>query len=468
MPTIEIKPQPKQSEFLKSKADIAIYGGSAGGGKSFALLLEPLYHIHNSQFGAIVFRRTFPEIRNQGGLLDESNKVYPAIGATLREVFLEWKFPSGATVKFSHLQHDKDKLAYQGSQIPLIAFDELTHFSEETFFYLLSRNRSTCGVRPYVRATCNPDADSWVAKLIDWWIDAETGFPIAERSGILRWFVRWQGELIWGDSEGEMRDRFPGLQPKSLTFIPAKITDNPILLSKDSGYIANLQALHPVDRARLLEGNWRVRMEAGKVFSREWYQVIEPYEVPPLDRSVRFWDLAATEGDVAKDKICNTAGVKVGFHRNTNTYYILDCVAEAYSPGRTDELIRSTASLDGTGVPICHELEPGATGIRDAAYLRRLLLGYQVSAIAPAGSKILRCKPHATAASHQRVKLVRASWNDSWLDEHHSFPKGLKDRVDASSGAFNYLNSTPDPATVMNGYFAEDDGAIALPNSLFF
>lgn len=61
-----------------------------------------------------------------------------------------------------------------------------------------------CGVRPYVRATCNPDADSWVAEFISWWIDPETGFAIPERAGVLRWFIRIGDTIIWGDSPEEL------------------------------------------------------------------------------------------------------------------------------------------------------------------------------------------------------------------------------------------------------------------------
>ena len=85
-------------------------------------------------------------------------------------------------VTFAHIERDEDVHKWQGAQICEIGFDELTHFSEKTFFYMLSRNRSTCGVTPFVRATCNPDADSWVAKFIEWWIDKDTGYPIQERS----------------------------------------------------------------------------------------------------------------------------------------------------------------------------------------------------------------------------------------------------------------------------------------------
>jgi len=186
-----IKPQPgPQTAFLSSPADIAIYGGGAGGGKTWGLLMEPLRHVSNPGFGAVFFRRSTVQIRNEGGLWDESAVLYPQIGGDPKEHTLSWAFPTGASVSFAHLEHDKTRFNWQGSQIPLICFDELTHFSAVQFWYMVSRNRSMCGVRPYIRATCNPDADSWVADLIAWWIDQDTGLPIAERAGKLRWFVR--------------------------------------------------------------------------------------------------------------------------------------------------------------------------------------------------------------------------------------------------------------------------------------
>src|ERR1035438_1923858 len=108
---IEVRPQPgPQEAFLKSPADIAIYGGAAGSGKSFAMLLESLYHVANPRFRAILFRRTVPMIRLQGGLLDTSEQVYPPLGGVLNQSMLEWRFASGATVKFAGLEHPQDRL----------------------------------------------------------------------------------------------------------------------------------------------------------------------------------------------------------------------------------------------------------------------------------------------------------------------------------------------------------------------
>lgn len=271
---MEIRPQPgPQERFLRTSADIAVYGGAAGGGKSWALLLEPLRHIANPRFGAVIFRRTYPEITNQGGLWDESGLLYGGTGATSRTDPLDWVFESGARVGFRHLQREAHKYAWQGSQVPLIGFDELTHFSESQFFYMLSRNRSTCGVRPYVRATTNPDASSWVKRFLAPWLDRK--FPDPARSGEVRWFVRVKGEIHWARAAGELKERFGEKeQPKSCTFIKASVYDNKILLAKDPGYLANLMALPPVERARLLDGDWDIVNE-GLVYSDFGTGVVE-------------------------------------------------------------------------------------------------------------------------------------------------------------------------------------------------
>lgn len=275
-----------QTAFLSTSADIAIYGGSAGGGKTWGLLMEPLRHIHNPGFGAVFFRRTTVQVRNEGGLWDESEKLYPLLGAAPKEHVLSWDFPAGATISFAHLEHDKTVQNWQGSQIPLICFDELTHFSAKQFWYMVSRNRSMCGVRPYIRATCNPDAGSWVATFIAWWLDPDTGLPIPERSGVLRWFVRVNDVLIWADSPEELtgymaldeNGEMAPIPAKSVTFIPAKLTDNKLLMAADPGYMANLMSLPTVERERLLGGNWKIKNTEGLVFTN--WRVME-FETPP-------------------------------------------------------------------------------------------------------------------------------------------------------------------------------------------
>lgn len=277
-----IRPQSgPQENFLRVSCDIAIFGGAAGGGKSYALLLEPLRYVKTTPgFDAVFFRRNTVQIRNPGGLWDGSVALYGQLaGARPLKHVLEWSFENGGKIKFAHLEHDTTVLEWQGSQIPLIIYDELTHFSASQFWYMLSRNRSTCGVKPYIRASCNPDADSWVAQFISWWIDQDTGFPIPERAGLARWFVRVTDELVWADKKAELLARFPEIPPKSVTFIPAKLSDNPALMRADPGYLANLLSLPLVERERLLGGNWKIRWSGQGLFDEQSF-LVEGAPVP--------------------------------------------------------------------------------------------------------------------------------------------------------------------------------------------
>jgi hypothetical protein len=260
-----------QEKFLSTSADIAIGGGAAGAGKTICLLLEPLRHKDNPQFSSIIFRRTYPQITNPGGLWDSSANLYHYLDARPNQSDMNWRFPSGAAVKFSHIQHEKNIYDFQGSEIPYIGFDELNHFTDKMFWYLVSRNRSLCGVKPYIRATCNPDPESWVSRLIEWYIDKDTGYPIEERSGVIRYFTRDNGELVWGNTKQEVIDRCPHIFDavpvddkdtlvKSFTFIPGSIYENVELMKKDPQYLANLLALDEAEKAQLLGGNWKIQL----------------------------------------------------------------------------------------------------------------------------------------------------------------------------------------------------------------
>lgn len=438
---VEIRPQPgPQEAFLSSPADIAIFGGAAGGGKTWALLLEPLRHIENPDFGAVVFRRTFPQVSQEGGMWDESAKVYPLLGATSNENDMEWRFPSGARVRFSHMQHEKNKLDWMGAQIPLICFDQLEGFTETQFFYMLSRNRSMCGIRPYVRATCNPDADSWLAPFLAWWI-ADDGYARLDRAGTLRWFVRVTDRLIWADTEQELQRQFPEIPPKSVTFVPASVYDNKKLLAADPGYIANLMALHRIDRERLLGdrkrgGNWKIRAEAGKVFNRAWFKIVDA--APAQGTTGRGWDMAATEAEVRGDADW-TAGVKMR-RAPDGRVYVLDVIHARMGPAETDQAMQNTAAQDGHVCRVRWEREGGSAGKRDQAHLTQLLAGYDVRGVPPQGDKVLRAKAFAAQAEAGNVHLVRGAWNEDYLRELHEFPDGAHDdQVDASSLVFNDL-----------------------------
>lgn len=432
------KPQRGPQEmFDRTAADIAILGGAAGGGKTWALLREPVRHVHNPRFGAVIFRRTYPQITNEGGMWDESEMMYGHVGAVPRESGLEWAFPSGASVKFAHMQHEKDRESWKGAQIPLICFDQLEDFTESQFFYMLSRNRSTSGVRPYIRATCNPDADSWLATFLAWWIDQETGYPIQERAGVLRWFVRVETAIAWAGTPEELIAQYPGLLPKSVTFIPAKLEDNVMLEEIDPGYRANLMALPFVERERLLGGNWKVRPLAGMVFDRSKFDIVDA--IPAGCDELRYWDKAGTS-ESENPGAAFSAGVRMAVHRATGVYYVRHVVRGQWSALQREKQIKQTAELDGHEVTIWTEQEPGSGGKESAQSTVRMLAGWSVWAEPVTGDKLTRAMPYAAQVEAGNVKLLRGEWNEPYLAEHHAFPTAkLKDQVDASSGAFNKL-----------------------------
>jgi hypothetical protein len=143
-PTATISAQPgPQSAVLQSAADICIFGGAAGCGKTFVLIAEALRHVGRvANFAAVFFRRTTPQITNPGALWDQTMTFCPQLGGTPHVGVHEWRWPTGSKIKFSHLQFETTVHDWQGAEIALICFDELTHFTAHQFFYMVSRNRS--------------------------------------------------------------------------------------------------------------------------------------------------------------------------------------------------------------------------------------------------------------------------------------------------------------------------------------
>jgi predicted phage terminase large subunit-like protein len=453
--TVEIRPQPgPQEAFLSSAADITIYGGAAFGGKTYGLLLMPLRHIEHPEFGGLIFRRTSKQVRAQGGLWDTAGQIYPQIGAEPNSGSLHYRFPQGSRVGFAHLQHDDDRFSWQGAQLPWIGFDELTHFTEQQFWYLVSRNRDPSGkVRPYISATCNPDPDSFVRGLIDWWIDPDTGLPRKERSGVIRWFVRYHDELVWADDPDDLRSRYPGSLPKSLTFIASSYEDNKLGLAADPGYLANLDALPKVERERLKTGNWNIRPAAGDYFSRQDFHIIRRNQVPPGGTRIRYWDRAASMPSPANPDPDWTVGVLM--RRVGDDYYIEHIDRFRLRPGGVQARIQAAAESDGREVTIGIERDPGQAGLVEADLYVRLLSGYAVVVVPATSAKEVRAAPLSAAAQgagpgQGHVYLVEGDWNDAFLAEAENFPFGRHDdQVDGASGAYNELaNKATGPVIV--------------------
>lgn len=440
---IRIGPQAgPQTVFVGCEADIVFYGGAAGGGKSFGLLLDPLRHHDNKDFGGVIFRKTSVQVRNEGGLWDESMKLYSLFNAKPRESVLSWGFTSGMAMSFSNLELEKDVLNYQGAQIPWLGFDELTHFSESQFFYMLSRNRSTSGVKPRIRATCNPDPDSWVKTFIRWWLDDEGRYARADRSGVLRYFIRMNDQIIWADTPDEIHAQFgngPEIRPKSFTFIAAKLEDNKILMEKDPAYLGNLLALNRVDRARLKDGDWLARASAGMLFQRAWFTVVDAVPAGWI-QAIRFWDRAATKPSEANKDPDWTRGLKI-YKYPDGRFCVVDLKSTRDTPGKVEALIKATASHDTQSVRIMSQQDPGSAGVKEAENFVTMLAGYDVRTAPNSKDKITRAKPVSAQCEVGNMLVLRAPWNDEFFAELENFPDGTHDDiVDVLSGGFNELS----------------------------
>lgn len=434
-----IAPQPgPQTEFLNTDADIAIYGGAAGGGKTFGAVLHLAGFYDVPGFGGIVFRRTNPELTGSGSVWEATRDVFPLLGGKARESpYLQWSFPSGATVELRHLQHESDVLAHQSKQYACVLFEELTGFEESQFWYLLSRLRSTSGVRPHVRATCNPDPESFVRKLVDWWIDP-SGTADPSKSGVLRWFARQDDVLVWGDTRDEVIAKAPRSRPLSLTFIPARLDDNPALTRKDPEYSSKLEALPQYLRDRLLGGNWNSRAAAGTLFKRHWFKV---FDEPPSPRvyTIRFWDKAASEPSPEYPDPDWTVGVKQSLLAD-GSVLIEDLVALRGTPGAVDDAMFATATQDGRGVRVGVFQDPGQAGISDVDKTKAILRKWSVVVIKATKNKVTYAEAWSAQAEKGRVHLLRGAWNDRFFNVTTAFPDGKHDDdVDAVSGGFQAL-----------------------------
>ena len=308
---------------------------------------------------------------------------------------------------------------------------------------MLSRNRSTCGVKPYVRATCNPDSDSWVAKFISWWIDPETGYPIQERSGKIRYMARVdEDKLIWVESKEELTAKGISLEEiKSVTFIASTLQDNKILLNSDPSYLANLKALPLVERERLLYGNWKIKPAAGLYFRRTQIGTILKELPPDIISFCRAWDLAATDEDEDQDA-AYTAGVLMA-KRSCGRFLVVNVINRQIKAGEVRKLVAMTAQMDRNAYGhVRNRLpqDPGQAGKEQAQSYVQMLAGYDVVTKPESGSKESRAEPLAAQWQLGFFDVMEGSWNESYFDQLESFPESkFKDMVDASSSAFNEL-----------------------------
>jgi predicted phage terminase large subunit-like protein len=440
-----------QTLFLSlTEVDIVIYGGAAGGGKSYALMLEPLRNVGDGRFRACTFRRTYPEISNPGGLWDISMEIYPHVGAVPRVSLCEWVFPSGARHTFAHMERENDKQKYLGAQFDLLQFDQLETFSASMFFFLVSRVRGSGATKePRVRASVNPpDPNSgmgmWVRELLAPWVDPR--FPKPAVACEVRYFLREEVDLKWLEEKAE--------GAMSITFVPATIFDNKILLQRDPGQLSRLNQLPYEDRQRLRDGRWEI-VRVGLMFHSEWFYDNIVRSLPANMRMIRVWDKAATADSLSEKSTAYSEGLKVGY--SNGHYYLISEVHERLDGEALLKRMRQIALLDTYRVKQYEEKEPGASGkIVSELNQRTTFSGFDYEMLNPgkAGDKITRAKPAAAAAEAGLVHIYASGdpavdrWIAPFIEEVCMFPNGLKDRADALAWAVLILGGTYSKANI--------------------
>jgi len=235
------EPTERQRLFLGLPNTEAFFGGAAGGGKSDALLMAALDHVHAPAYSALILRRTFQDLAKPGALLDRAHSWLSQTPARWNEQRKQWRFPNGAILAFGYLENDTDVYQYQSAEYQFIGFDELTQFTERQYTYLFSRLRrlASADVPLRMRSASNPGGigAEWVqARFVpdDWTPDQARELRVIEKAG--------------------------------RAFVPARLSDNPHL--DQESYAQSLANLDEVTRAQLLEGDWQVRRR-GNIY-QEW------------------------------------------------------------------------------------------------------------------------------------------------------------------------------------------------------
>jgi predicted phage terminase large subunit-like protein len=436
---IPIKPHPRQAAFLLLNDTLEVfYGGAGGGGKSEALLTAAAQYVDVPGYSALIVRRTVPQLRANNAIMARSIDWWTQSDSIWNASTLIRTFPSGAKIQFVSMPNELDynKIG-RGPEFQTICIDELTGFTEIMYSFMFSRLRKpSCPARD-----CHFHAEEH--RLNGCNCTGRVHLPLAHvplrmRSGSTPGDIghNWvyQRFLVEGRSKGRV-------------FIPAKLKDNPSI--DQASYIVSLGEMDPVSRAQILDGNWSVRI-GGSLFKREWFadRIVDEFPEPVgqllrTGKGNRYWDFAATPVMPS-----NTPGRKNDPDYSSGTrsvmymgeLYVWDIQALRDRPLAVQTRVQRTAEIDGRPTPIYIEQEPGAAGVQVIDdYQRSVLPGYIVRPDKVTGDKVTRATLLSSMAEARHVWLLRASWNNLFLNQAEAFGLGIDhdDTIDSTAGSLN-------------------------------
>lgn len=422
-------PHPKQLAFLSlDHIREAMFGGSAGGGKSDALLMSASQFVCVPNYSALLLRQTYPQLIGDDGLIPRSLEWFSGTGARYMATEKRWYFPSGATITFGHAERDDDRYQFSGQAFQFVGMDEGTHWRSPKVYLFVGFARARKPSQEANLKAC-PQCGLTLA-------DVPLRTRMATNPG----------------SRGHawVRSRFlVNGRAKGRVFIRSRIEDNPSL-DRDT-YVAGLGELDRVELAQLLAGDWEVR-EEGQMFDRSWLTTMRYRDfadtIAPQARLVRFWDMAATEARAKNSDPDWTSGALVALHHGV--WYIVEIRRTRSTPKGVEDFMVNTADVDDDRfsiagspitVPTRAEMEGGSGGMISIDQLARgAFVGRDFAGRRPRGSKTERAKPLSIAAESGRVVLVDGDWNEDFLTELEGFPDGdHDDQVDSVTGAMKEL-----------------------------
>lgn len=400
-----IGPQPgPQTEFLACEATIVLYGGSAGAGKTRAMLLDWYRHLDTPGANGLLVRNRDTDISIGGGVWDEALKVYadtdawPRASSGTRDI----RWPSSAVLSFRHLS-EQNYQRFKGPGFSWVGIEEANECSLDAVMYLLSRMRSNCGAKPRMRMTCNPDPDSFLADWVDWYL-LDNGEADRSKSGVVRWMM-WSAaanKYAFAESPEAVAELVGGepADALSFSFIPALLSDNPAIDVADPGYRARIVNLpDQAEAKRLGKGNWKVRAETGGMLRPALWGGADGKMTEPLAqiaRRVRSWDKAASRPKPGAKNPDFTVGIMVAWDIH-GRWYVTDLAICRGEPDEVDKLMEETAERDGPTVTHVIQFDPAAAGKFDERHTRKVLgssgLCGPIKTVRPLKDKVVRVQP---------------------------------------------------------------------------
>lgn len=298
----------KQYQLLTCPADWVLFGGAAGGGKSYGLMLDMLRHVQGPhaqpRYRGAMFRRTYPQLSQPRGLLDTTKELFGQCGSQFNHTRSEHLFPSGAKISLLTLENEKKIEGYLGAQFDQLCIDEANQFSQKNVLFLWGRCRSACGIRPTLRMSSNPDNDSWLFPVVQWYLDS-SGYPDPSKSGVIRHFRVVDDRFEWFDAP-QVNPQTGRVITNSFTFIPSRLQDNEFLMKSDPEYEQRLLQLSEQERERFLEGCWLASSKTDTEWPRECFfnVVVDDHQWPSIQHqadAVRMFAVDPSKGRSTKE-----------------------------------------------------------------------------------------------------------------------------------------------------------------------